>query len=74
MQILGTKSLEAAFALMAEATRRAGDSGDYNDYIRSLPVIPTLHDDFDLENDGALVITHVKFLLHCFQSKPGNSS
>ena len=64
--------MEAAFALMTEASRRAGNSGEYNDYIRGIPVIPNIDEKFDFDAHPEMVIPMVKFMFYQFQSKPGN--
>ena len=73
MQLLGTRTLEAAFALMNEAIRRAGESGDFNDYIRAFPVIPYVDEVVDLNAEEIDIIKMAKFLIYRYMSKPGES-
>ena len=69
--MLGTRSLETAFALMNEANRRAGESGDYNDFIKSLPVPPYVSDTFDFDRDTPNLVALSKFITYWYTSKPG---
>ena len=69
--MLGTRSLESAFALMHLASRRAGESGDYNDFIRSMPVPPYVNENYDFNNDCHNLVTRSKFLTYNYKSKPG---
>ena len=71
MALLGTKSVQAAFAIMAEATRRAGEYGSYNAFIRGLPSIPDLDPSLDLKEMGNDLPQSVKFIIYQFLSKPG---
>ena len=72
MALLGTKSVDAAFALMAEATRRAGEYGNFNSFIRAIPSIPHLNDDVDPKQLGKELPQTVKFLIYQYLSKSGN--
>ena len=71
--MLGTRTLESAFALMHQASRRAGETGDYNDFIRALPVPPIVPGDYNFNKDNHNLVTMTKFLTYVYTSKPGNS-
>ena len=71
--MLGTRSLETAFALMNEANRRAGESGDYNEFIKSMPVPPYVSDEFDFETDGPNLVAMSKFTTYWYTSKSGKN-
>ena len=71
MALLGTKSVDAAFALMAEATRRSGEYGNYNSFIRAIPSIPHLADDVDPMQLGMELPEQVKFLIYQYLTKSG---
>ena len=71
MALLGTKSVQTAFALMAEATRRAGEYGNYNSFIRAIPSIPHLAENQDPAQLGADLPKTVKFLIFQYLTKSG---
>ena len=71
MTLLGTKSVNAAFALMAEATRRSGEYGNYNSFIRVIPSIPYIAEEIDPNALGAELPQMVKFLIYQYLSKSG---
>ena len=71
MTLLGTKSVNAAFALMAEATRRSGEYGNYNSFIRAIPSIPHLADEIDPKTLGTELPQMVKFIIYQYLSKSG---
>ena len=71
MALLGTKSVQTAFALMAEATRRAGEYGNYNAFIRAITSIPHLGPTEDPEGLGADLPKTIKFLIYQYLTKPG---
>ena len=74
MALLGTRSVQAAFALMAEATRRAGDYGSYKSFIRAIPSIPHLDEDIDPKTLGTELPKTVKFLIYQYLTKSGKPS
>ena len=74
MALLGTKSVQAAFAIMAEATRRAGEYGSYNAFVRGLPSIPVLDPTLNPKELGPDLAQSVKFIIYQFLSKPGNNT
>ena len=71
MTILGCSSAEEAFALHHAEQRRAGRRGEFNDHIRSFPVVPTKL----LSKEEILGATNpmneVKMLAHMVMSRPG---
>ena len=71
MALLGTKSVQAAFAIMAEATRRSGEYGGYNAFIRGIPSIPALDSSLNLKEMGNELTQTVKFIIYQFLAKPG---
>ena len=71
MALLGTRSVPAAFALMAEATRRAGEYGDYNSFIRAIPSIPIIPKEKDVKAMGPKLPQTVKFLIYQYLTKSG---
>lgn len=71
MTILGCASTEEAFALHHAESRRAGRRGEFNDHIRSFPVVPA-----KLLSKEELIQTpnpmsKVKMLVHMIMSRPG---
>ena len=69
--MLGTRSIETAFALMNEANRRAGENGDFNDHIKTLPVPPYVAENFDFEENAQNLVLQAKFMTYKYTSKPG---
>ena len=69
--MLGARTLESAFALMHQASRRAGETADYNDFIKALPVPPIVSENYDFKNECHNLVTMTKFLTYVYTSKPG---
>lgn len=72
MTILGCASTEEAFALHHAESKRAGRRGEFNDHIRSFPVVPA-----QLLSQEELIslsnpMNEVKMLVHMLMSRPGD--
>ena len=71
MTILGCSSMEEAMALHHAERKRAGKRGEFNDHIRSFPVVPTqlLSKEEILRHSNPL--NGIKMLVHMIMSRPG---
>ena len=71
MTILGCATTEEAFALHHAEQRRAGRRGEFNDHIRSFPVVPTklLSQEEIISHSNPM--SEIKMLAHMVMSRPG---